>query len=200
MKQKTVDYYLFLLSPWSYLGIGKFNQVVAKHDLKVNYKPVDVMETFANMGGVPPAKRHPSRQRFRLDELTRWSEFLDVPINLHPAFWPADQSLGAQMVLAAGQRGENAGALTDALLTAVWRQERNIADEQTLTDIAGECGLDTESLLAEAKTGAMAELYKNTTAEAHQRDVFGSPTFIYNGENFWGQDRIDFLDRAISKA
>ena len=141
MSQKTVDYYLFLLSPWSYLGITEFNQVVARHEIKVNYKPIDVMETFDKMGGVPPAKRHPSRQRLRRDEMTRWSQFLGIPINMDPAFWPANQSLAAQVVLAAGERGNNAGALVDAILTAVWLQERNIADEQTLAEIADECGL-----------------------------------------------------------
>ena len=195
---KTVDYYLFLLSPWSYLGTRRFNEVVAKHNVEVNYKPIDVMQTFGKTGGLPPAKRHTSRQRFRLDELKRWSGYLGVPINLHPAFWPADQSLAAKMVLAAGERG-NAGPLVDAILAAVWIEERNIAEVDTLREIAEESGLDSDAIIERAQTEEMAMKYQATTDEACERDVFGSPTYIYDGENFWGQDRIDFLDRALAR-
>jgi len=193
----TVDYYLFLLSPWSYLGTNRFNDVVARHNVTVNYKPIDAMQTFEKMGGVPPMKRHPSRQRFRLDELKRWSKFLGVPINLKPAFWPADQALAAKMVLAAGEKSD-AGPLVDAILAAVWIEERNIADINTMRAIANECGMDSAALIERAGTDEMAAKYQATNDEAHERDVFGSPTYIYNGENFWGQDRIDFLDRALS--
>ena len=197
---KTIDYYLFLLSPWSYIGTRRFNEVVKKHALTVNYKPISVMDTFEKMGGTPPMKRHPARQRFRLDELKRWTDYLNIPINLHPAHWPTDQTLAAQMVLATGQLNMNAGQLTDAILAAVWKEERNISDEATLIEIANECGLDTDSLLDKAKCDAMRQLYHDTTQEAHDRDVFGSPTFIFQGENYWGQDRIDFLDRALEAA
>ena len=195
--QKTVDYYLFLLSPWSYLGTEKFNGVVKKHNLKVNYKPISVMDTFEQMGGVPPMKRHPSRQRFRLDELSRWSKYLNVPINLNPAFWPTDQSLAAQMVYAATQLQLNPGPLVDSILAAVWLNEADIADEQTLVDLAEKCSFNADTLINSARTEQIATLYQDTTSEAHNNDVFGSPTFIYNDELFWGQDRIDFLDRAL---
>ena len=110
---KTIDYYHFLISPWSYLAIKQFNQVRENHDLIVNYKPIDVMQTFDNMGGLPPGKRHPSRQRFRMDELKRWAAHLNVPMNLTPAHFPTNQALAAQMVFAAD------GATTlDLIMTA----------------------------------------------------------------------------------
>lgn len=195
---KTVDYYLFLVSPWAYLGTNRFNAVIAKNNATVNYKPMDVAQTFNKMGGLFPNKRHPSRQRFRLDEMKRWSKYLGVPINLKPAFWPADQSLAAKMVLAAGETN-NAGPLVDAILAAVWHQERNIADVNTLREIASEAGLKDEDLIERAQTEEMEKKYQATTDEAHERDVFGSPTYIYKGEIFWGQDRIEFLDRALAR-
>ena len=88
----TVDYYHFLISPWSYLAIKQFNQIKQKTGANVNYYPIDVMSTFGNMGGQPPAQRHPSRQKFRMDELKRWSSHLSIPMNFTPAFFPADQS------------------------------------------------------------------------------------------------------------
>ena len=196
---KTIDYYHFLVSPWSYLAIGRFNEIVACHGATVNYKPIDVMSTFNNMGGLPLPKRHPSRQRTRMDELKRWSEYLGIPINLQPAFFPADCSTASKMVIAAAQRGENAGALSDAVLTAVWNEEKNVADNNTMLSIAQGCGVDGPALLEAASSDTLAAQFEAITAQAHAADVFGSPTYVVDGENFWGQDRLDFLDRYLAR-
>jgi len=196
---RTIDYYHFLISPWSYLAIKQFNQLRAKHDLVVNYKPIDVMQTFDNMGGLPPAKRHPSRQRFRMDELKRWASHLNVPMNFTPAHFPTNQALAAQMVFAAGgATGDTKAAdFSDAVLSACWAEEKDISDEATLIAIAGACGLDGKSLLNTAKQDEYARQLSAITAEAHNKDVFGSPTYSIDGELFWGQDRIDFLARHL---
>lgn len=193
---KTIDYYHFLISPWSYLAIERFNSLKERTGVTVNYLPIDVGSTFGNMGGLPPAKRHPSRQRLRMDELKRWSAHLNVPMNLTPAFFPADQTTAARMVYAAG--GVDAATLSDAILTAVWRDEKNIADEDTLIAIAQDCGLDGAGLLATAREEQYQTLLMDTTQAAHDKDVFGSPTYSVDGELFWGQDRLDFLERALT--
>ena len=192
---QQIEYYHFLISPWSYLAIGRFNELVLRTGASVDYLPIDVGSTFGDMGGVPPAKRHPSRQRFRLDELKRWSEWLGVPINLKPAFFPADQSLAAALVYAAAPNER--AALSDAILTAVWRDEQNIADKSTLSEIATACGCDAPGLLEAAQDPAMQEKLMAVTRKAHEKDVFGSPTYVVGGQNFWGQDRLDFLERAL---
>jgi len=197
---KTIDYYHFLISPWSYLAIKQFNQLRTKHDLIVNYKPIDVMQTFDNMGGLPPGKRHPSRQRFRMDELKRWAKHLEVPMNFTPAHFPVNQAPAAQMVFAAGGAAGNVAAadFSDAVLTACWAQEKDISDEATLVAIADACALDGKTLLETAKQDEFVQQLQTTTDEAHKKDVFGSPTYAVDGELFWGQDRIDFLDRYLS--
>ena len=193
---KTVDYYHFLISPWSYLAISRFNELKERTGVTVNYLPIDVGSTFGNMGGLPPAKRHPSRQRFRMDELKRWSAYLNIPMNLTPAHFPVDQSTAACMVYAAG--GTDAATLSDAILTAVWRDEKNVSDTDTLVAIANDCGLDGAALLAAAADDSIKAQYASTTESAHALDVFGSPTYSVDGELFWGQDRLDFLERALS--
>ncbi|MBX2836538.1 MAG: 2-hydroxychromene-2-carboxylate isomerase [Gammaproteobacteria bacterium] len=194
-----IDYYHFLISPWSYLAIERFNVIRDTKGVAVNYKPIDVMSTFDKMGGLPPAKRHPSRQNWRMEELKRWQKHLNVPMNLTPAFFPADQALAAKMVYAAGGAEAilEAGMLSDAVLRACWAEEKNIADEATLVSIADGCGLDGQGLLAKAQTEDCARDYLNCTEEAHMRDVFGSPTYIVGEELFWGQDRLDFLAAAL---
>lgn len=196
----TIDHYHFLISPWTYLAIARFNDLSERTGAVVNTKPINPMQTFDKMGGTPPPKRHPSRQRFRMDELKRWSSYLGIPMNLTPKFFPADQTLAAQMVYAAGGASGNKDArnLIDAVLTAVWKDEQNIADEPTLISIADSAGLDGKQLLELAKSDDNAALYVNTTDEAHEREVFGSPTYVVDGENFWGQDRLDFLERHLA--
>ena len=197
----TIDYYHFLISPYSYLAIDQFNALAAKRNLVVNYLPIAPMQVFSETGGVPPAQRHPSRQRLRMDELTRWKAHLGMKdMNLTPAHFPTDQSLAAQMVLAAGGASAKpvAGTLSDALLRAVWEEEKDIADESVLTAVADGVGLPGAELLSQAKDDQWAKAYVNTTETAIATGVIGSPTYQDGDELFWGQDRIDFLDRALS--
>lgn len=197
---QTVNYYHFLISPFSYMCIDRVNDLASKHSLSINYLPIAPMQVFGETGGVPPAKRHPSRQRLRMDELKRWSKHLGLNnMNLTPAHFPTDQSLGAQMVLAAGGASGNAeaGKLSDALLRAVWEEEKNIADESVLIAAADSAGLSGENLLAQAKEDTWVKTYADTTEKSIEAGAIGSPTFELNGELFWGQDRIDFLERAL---
>lgn len=183
------------------MAIDRFNEMAARHKVSVNYLPVAPMQVFAETGGVPPAQRHPSRQKLRMDELTRWKSHLGFNnMNLTPAHFPTDQSLGAQMVLAAGGGSANpaAGKLSDALLRAVWEQEKDIADEGVLVAAADGVGLAGTDLLSQAKDDEWAKAYAKTTETAIAGGVIGSPTYEVGEELFWGQDRIDFLDRHLT--
>ena len=196
---KTINYYHFLISPFSYLAIERFNELAAKHDLTVNYLPISVMDVFSELDVLPPGKRHPTLQKMRMDELKRWSGLLELPMNFTPAHFPVDQTLAAQMVLAAGGADGNpdAGKLSDALLKAVWQEEKNISDEATLIAIADSVGLEGSNLLESARDEEWANAYANTTKEALEAGVVGSPTYQLEDELYWGQDRLDFLERAI---
>jgi len=123
-----------------------------------------------------------------------------MKINLHPEFFPASDHLAGRVVVAATRtEGGDPGRLTDAMLAAVWAEDRNIADAGTLTAIADENEMDGKALLAAAETGAVKAAYDANTAEAIERGVFGAPSYIYNDELFWGQDRLEFLDQALAK-
>lgn len=195
---KVIDYYLTLISPWTYLGSQRFADIAARHGAEVRVKPVNFGEVFPRTGGQPLAKRAPERQAYRMMELKRWRKHLDIPIHLEPKFFPANDKLAACMVLAAGESGGNPLALAQAFGKAVWEEERNIADEETCKAIARETGHDAEALLARAREDSMPQHYAALTEEAISRGVFGAPSYVYKDEIFWGQDRLDFLDRALS--
>ncbi len=204
---KTVDYYLSLNSPWAYMGSRAFEEILRRHGAAVRVKPVNLAEVFPRTGGLPLPKRAPERQAYRLVELKRWAAYRDMPINLHPKFFPAPDALAAGCVITLGDADGKAGGkvdgpalrLTHAILCAVWAEERNIADEATLAEILRENHQDPDKLFAAARAPAMAATIKALGDEAVARGVFGAPSYILDDELFWGQDRLEFLDRALAK-
>ena len=196
---KTIDYYYSLISPWTYLGGLRFEEIAARHGATVNYKPVKLSEIFPATGGLPLAKRAPARQAYRLTELERWRTFLDIPINLHPKHFPVPEWPATGMLIAADQPGSGRKRLTNALLRAVWAEERDISDTDTLRVIATENDMDGTTLLAQAEEDAVNEKYQANTNEALPLGVFGSPSYVFGYELFWGQDRLEFLDRALAR-
>ncbi|MFQ5620060.1 MAG: 2-hydroxychromene-2-carboxylate isomerase [Rhodospirillales bacterium] len=195
---RTIQYYYSLNSPWTYLGGVRLEETARRHGAAIDYKPVSLQEVFPVSGGLPLGKRAPQRQAYRLVELARWRDFVGMPLNLKPQYFPAAEWPAAGMVIAAKQGDQDCGRLTNAILKAVWAEERNIADTGTLRTIAGEIGMDGDALLEAAASGPVAAEYAAYTAEAIERGVFGAPTYVFDDQMFWGQDRLDFLDRALA--
>ena len=196
---KIVDYYFAPNSPWTYLGHQRFVDLIMGHQAAMNLKPVDFGKVFAVSGGLPLAKRAPQRQAYRLMELKRWRDVLDVPLNIQPKFFPVNPDLAALVIIAAGENKSGVGpSLAYDLMRAVWAEERDIADVQTVAGIIKAKGLPEDELLAAAQSPETRAAYEALTKEAMDRGVFGAPTYAFRDELFWGQDRLDFLDRALA--
>ncbi len=196
---KAVDYYFSPMSPWTYLGHSRFADIAKRHGAVINVKPVDYGKIFPVSGGVPVAKRAPQRQAYRFAELKRWQKFLDVPLTLEPKFFPYDSSLAARLIIAADSKGSgNAMRLAAAILKACWAQDRNMADEEELSKVCTEQGLEPLGLIAAAKSAEGQKRFDELTEEAIGLQVFGAPTYAYKGELYWGQDRLDFVERALA--
>ena len=197
---KLIDYYLTPISPFVYLGHDRFVAIARRHAATIAVKPINLGQVFPASGGLPLSKRAPQRQAYRLVELKRWSSYLRMPLNVHPAHFPVSGDLASRFVLAALEQDvERALDLVGALGRAVWSDERDIADLQTLADIAHARGLDAAALAERANAPDIETRYTVLTQEAIDRGVFGAPTYVHSGELFWGQDRLDFLDRALAK-
>ena len=196
---KIVDYYYTPASPWTYLGHHRFEDIARHHGATIQYKPVDYGKIFPLSGGLPLGKRAPQRQAYRLAELKRWRDFLGVPLTLQPKYHPVASDLAAQLIIAAERAGAPPGPLSFALMRACWAEERNLSDAETLAEVATEQGLDGATLISTARTPEIAMRYEVLTREAIDRQVFGAPFFVYKDEPFWGQDRLDFLDRALAR-
>ncbi len=196
---KTIDFYYAMLSPYAYLGFPGFIEIVKKHGAQVNFRPMAMAQkVFPATGGTPVAKRAPERLAYRLVELERWRKHNNMAMNLQPAFFPTDDTLAAGMAIAAREAGVDIGTFSFSVLRAVWAEERDISDAATLLDIAAACNLNGQELAQAAQTDAIRTRYDEDTDEAIRRGVFGAPFFFYKDEPFWGQDRLDFLDRALA--
>jgi 2-hydroxychromene-2-carboxylate isomerase len=195
-KQLTV--YYALQSPWTYLGWARLRELVAQSGASAHYRPVQIAPVFEASGTLMLAQRPRQRQAYRLMELRRWREHLGVPLNLQPKHFPVDESLAARMAIAHRQRGGDIAAFSQALMTAVWAEERDLADRATLLQIAREQGADAPTLLEAAETSAVREEYDANTRAGIDQGVFGVPTFVIGDELFWGQDRLDFVARALA--
>jgi 2-hydroxychromene-2-carboxylate isomerase len=194
---KHVDYYFSPSSPWTYLGHERFADIARRCGAEIAVKPVDYGVIFPQSGGLPLGKRAPQRQAYRLMELKRWKDHVGVPLTVQPKFFPVDANPAALAIVAAAPSGAEAQMrLAGAILRALWAEEQNIADPATLRAAAAKAGLDGDKLLA-AAPGAKAQ-YDAFTQEALARGVFGAPTYAYRDELFWGQDRLDFLERALA--
>ena len=197
---KQVDYYFTPVSPFAYLGHDRFAAIAKKRGAGVVVKPVDIGKVFAVSGGLPLKQRAPQRQAYRMFELKRWRDFLGTPLNLQPKFFPVSGDLASRWILAASERGADHGMrLAGAIMRAVWVEERDVSDAATLSSIASEQGFDADAVGARAASADIGARYEALTREAIERQVFGAPTYVYLDEPFWGQDRLDFLDRALAK-
>jgi 2-hydroxychromene-2-carboxylate isomerase len=198
---RIVDYYFSVASPWTYLGHGRFMELLAKRGTRVTVKPVDYGKIFPVSGGLPLKQRAPQRQAYRLIELARWRDFLAVPLTLEPKFFPFPADAAARAVIATDivKGPAVAMGLAYALMQGCWVQERNLGDAETVRAICRERDCDPTALGEVAVAADAQAKYELYTEEAIARGVFGAPSYVVGDEIFWGQDRLDFLDRRLAK-
>ncbi len=195
---ETIDYYIALQSPWTYLGHQRLIDIANRHGAEIHVWPVNYGVIFPQTGGLPLPKRAPERQAYRMFELKRWQAFTGVPMNFQPKHFPTDESLAAGMVIMAREQGLDAVGLAGAILAAVWAEEKDIGERDALIETANAVGLDGAALAEAGATAEATARWQSDTEAAVERGVFGAPTYFLRDEPFWGQDRLEFVDRALA--
>ena len=196
---RVVDYYFSAPSPWTYLGHERLVSLLAAHRREVRVLPVDFGRVFAVSGGLPLPKRAPQRQAYRLVELRRFAEHLGMALNPEPKYFPVDATPSSLLITLVAHTDGMAAAmrLSGAVFAACWREERDMANDGTLAELLDETDLPTERL-AQSKGAETQARYDAHTQAAIDAGVFGAPTYVVDGEMFWGQDRLDFLQRKLA--
>lgn len=193
----TIDYYFFGASPFTYLGHGAIEAVAKKHGCGLAYKPVRLMDLWEVSGAVPPAKRPAVRQRYRFLEMQRAAEMRGLSINLKPRHFPVDPTLADQAVIAILEARHDPSGYMAAIFSAVWTRDENISDPAVIERCLSENGFDADAILHAAQSSEVAAIRDRNTKEAIDADAVGVPAYVLNGEVFWGQDRIEWIDRAL---
>ena len=193
-----IDYFFTLVSPFAYLGHRPLLDLAAAHGATIRYQPVMLAKVFENSGAVPVAQRPKARQDYRFLELQRWRAKRGVPLNLKPRHFPTNPALADKCVIALLDAGRDPADFMDLVFRACWSKERDIADRETIAEKLTQAGLEAEPILGAAEDDAAKEVYEANSAEAVRINAIGSPTYVLNGEVFWGQDRLDLLAEALA--
>ncbi|MEL7214719.1 MAG: 2-hydroxychromene-2-carboxylate isomerase [Pseudomonadota bacterium] len=192
-----IDYFLFPLSPFTYLAGQGLEEVAAKHGATITYKPFALMKVFEETGTPPVPQRHPSRQAYRLQELERIAKRNALPITMKPAHWPTNPVPAMAAIIAAQSAGGgDVGLLSFALLRACWAEDKDIAQDDVITACLKEAGFNPEIGTMALLTGA--DVIERNTNEALERNVFGAPSYVVGDQVFWGQDRLAYLDDHLA--
>ena len=197
---QCIEYFFVPNSPWTFLGHERFRAIARTAGATIEPLPIDLGRIFPISGGLPLAKRAPQRQAYRLVELRRFSEHLGLPIQIQPRFFPVNADLASRLIVAVALHdgAERALDIAGALLRAVWVEERDIADAATLAE-----ALAAQSLAAgrldDAGAPEVQQRYEANTQRAIDAGVFGAPSYVIDGELFWGQDRLEFVERRLAK-
>jgi 2-hydroxychromene-2-carboxylate isomerase len=193
---RHIDYFFSMSSPWTFFGHDRFIALVQRHRLRVVLRPTPLLRLFPETGGLPAPRRHPTRQRYRLVELQRWSAALGIPLNPRPQFFPFDVSLLDRVVVAMALAGLDAHRFMALAFAGIWQEQRNLADPAVIASLL-DAAEAPATLLAAADAPEALARYEENLAAALEAGVFGAPTYVLDGELFWGQDRLTLLDATL---
>lgn len=192
-----IDYYVFPLSPFSYLAGYGLEEVAARQGATITYKPVQLMRIFAETGTPQVKDRHISRQKYRLQDIARVARAQGLPVNPTPRHFPTNPVPASAAIISAQSDGSgDVGKLVHALLRAVWAEERDIAEGEVVRDVLLQAGFDPA--LADRGLLSAVETLERNTDEALRRFVFGAPSYVVGEDIFWGQDRLPHLEAHLA--
>lgn len=192
---KTLEFYFDVGSPTAYLAHRRLAQLSAAYDLEVIYKPMLLGGIFKATGNASPVAIPAKGHYMMVHDLPRFARRYGVELNFNPHF-PINTLNLMRMVIAA-ERMDCAKAFIDAVFAAIWIHGKNMGDMETVAAVLAENGLDAQSLMDLSQTADVKAALIASTDAAVQRGVFGAPTFFIDGDMFFGQDRLDFVEERL---
>jgi 2-hydroxychromene-2-carboxylate isomerase len=195
---RTIDYYFAVYSPWSFLGHGLFMDIASRRGLKVRFRPTPLLELFKETGGQPLSQRPPARQRYRWMELQRWRDKRGIDITFKPKFWPYHGALPDRCVIALTLEERNPDPFLRRAYAALWQEDQNVGDASVVANLLREAGENAALIIERAESPMVEALYAENRNHALAAGVFGAPSYVLDGEVFWGQDRLELLDDALA--
>ncbi len=197
----VIEYFYAAHSAYAYLGSAKLMSIAKQAGRTLVHRPMDLRVIIPAAGSVPTAERTKAhRDYFFNREIQRWSEERGAPvIKGTPTHHHNDIGLPNRFLIAGLIRNLNIDLLAHSMLEAHWKDDADLADSSSLERIAGDAGYDGADLLEAAATAEAQAIYEANTKETIERFVFGSPTYFVDGDMFYGQDRLEMVERALKQ-
>ena len=195
-----IKYFMSHGSPWTFLGHKKVNEISKKNNCELDIMPVNYGEIFPVSGGLPVHKRPLQRQKYRLQELKRWSEYLKINLNPQPEYFPSRSLLPTNVIISLKLLNfNNIFEIANTIMEGLWVKQMDIDDPTNLKKILLRYYKTAEEILEFAQSDVVKKELKKYTEDAIKLSVFGAPTYIIDDQVFWGQDRLDFVERYIKR-
>ena len=195
----TIEYYLSVVSPWSYLGHRRLCDIARANSAEILYLPIDSSILFAKTGGLALKDRSHQRKRYRMQELRRWRSRLELELNLEPQYFPTDSNLASRVIIGAIEAGDDVAELVYELMRTVWVREEDVSETSVVIGAIERSGGSVDDLLAAANHSNVQDIIIENSEQAVSKGVFGVPSYVVGEEVFWGQDRLEFLDLFLNE-
>ena len=191
---KTVEFFFDVGSPASYLAWTQLDAIAKRHDAQIIWRPMLLGAVFQAVGNTSPASM-PAKGAYMLQDLKRFAKMYDVPFRFNP-FFPLNTMQLMRGVTAYLEQPEFQAYLT-AVFNGIWAEKLNMESPEVIADVLSKAGIDATDFMNRIGQPEVKARLKAITEEAVARGVFGAPSFFVNGEMFFGQDRLDFVDAAL---
>ncbi|MEQ8708773.1 MAG: 2-hydroxychromene-2-carboxylate isomerase [Rhodospirillales bacterium] len=192
-------YFYSVRSSFAYLGSLEITALARQCERRLVHKPVHLGRLAEGSGGIRFPDLHPMRQAHAEREVVRWAKRRGMPVNPDPVHHYGGRELASGCVIGAQRSGGDVDALSAAVLAALWRDDRDLDSPEVLADLCESVGLDGASLVGNAHNPELQQEFAANSEEALALGVFGSPTYVVDGELFYGQDRLDFVREALAR-
>ena len=194
-----IEYFYSAHSAYAYLGSARFMAIAKAAGRTISHRPNDLRRVVPASGSTPFGERSKGHYAyFFRREIDRWAEERNAPVMQgRPTYHDNDMTLSNGMLIAGLVQDKNIDQLAHVLLESHWRYDSDLADREILVVLATGVGLDPEPLLAAALSDEVQAIYEANTVEAIERSVFGSPAYFVDGDMFYGQDRLEMVERAL---
>lgn len=194
-----IEYFYSAHSAFAYLGSARFMEIARAAGRTIRHRPCDLGRIVPASGSTPFSQRSKGHYAyFFRREIDRWAEHRNAPVMAgRPTHHDKDTAQCNGMLIAAMLQSHNIDRLAHLMLESHWRDNSDLSDRDTLAELGRRAGLDPVPLLEAALSDEVQRIYKTNTEEAIARSVFGSPTYFVDGDMFYGQDRLELVERAL---
>ncbi|MGG7538595.1 2-hydroxychromene-2-carboxylate isomerase [Rhizobium sp. 12,4] len=191
---KTVEYFFSIGSPWSYIGFNAFTELAAQNDVLITPYLTTVVE---ENGGIFSRNRPEIRRAYWIQDLKRWARVRGKQLWLEHRPELSDPTPASLFVIAAYLDGQDWVGVARALQHAFWSEAKDIGKADVREAIVNAAGFDGAALLRRQADDDVQNKWSADRVHARDSGVFGFPTYVHDGEIYWGQDNLPFLERHL---